>query len=110
MMWSLMNRMEEVEGGEFEGGEERCERINDVLMVVCRSPKPRNFLEAPQLYHYPRRPVIRISSLVSSNEDIGLNMPIMDYWGLQVKLIVHYHSRHTDCLIYRETFNYPLAL
>ena len=83
MVWFLMNRMEGFEGGEFEGGEEKCERINDVLIVVCRSPKPRNFLEAPQLYHDPLRPVIRISSLGSSDEDIGLNMPIMDYWGLQ---------------------------
>lgn len=35
MIWSLMNRMEEIEGSEFEDGEERCERINDVLMVVA---------------------------------------------------------------------------
>ena len=89
MMWSPMNRMEGIEGGKFEGGEERCrcERVNDVLMVVCRSPKPRNFLEAPQLYHDPPRPVIRISSFVSSDEDIGLNMSIMDYWGLQADLL-----------------------
>ena len=95
-----MNGMEEIEGGEFGGGEERCERINDVLMIVRRSPKPRNFLEAPQLYQGPPRPVIKTSSLVSSDEDIRLNMSIMDYWALQARLIVHYHSRDTDCLIY----------
>jgi hypothetical protein len=96
-----MNRMQGIEGGEFRGGEEKCERINDVLMVVCRSPKPRNFLEVPQLYHDLLRPVIKISSLVSSDENIGLNMSIMNYWALQARLIVHYHSGHTDCLIYR---------